>query len=997
MYVPSRPTTTINDMNARDPLIGLAGPKCPEYKDFMGSENNPAQFVMGGGSFLPKTLAKDRPGAHLAFSVVGGKIAKKIVLTVKIAGSNIKKLHHIHLEMFAGAGQATNLTYENFVASGADQSEADCSKVTHSISDINLSALEITPSTAGATPSASEFAPSVSHATLSATELTPSASDVTSTVTPSAYEITPSASEVTLSQATPSGVTPSEVNPSNTSQSEEVSGLLLVKWQTTGGHGTGLLLPTAEYDGDAQDIMEYLKSLVYSRKPEVQEVKLIVKVKQGLREQLDTVAQNANSAKPWQPYLDDKFKPRCCLQSMASRKALEAYCGRLIRFPAKNSFASVEEAHIHLAYGLYLEYRKAPDQALRSSWPRTVREAVYLKCQLEALALLFNRNASTSTTLWPRIILNKATEALPIIDPTEKWDVAEDVVAGHMETVMAAFSWTDEQVAAIKMCRALRGKVGIVEGVPGSGKTHVLAGMAIFYALCSAGVLMFAPTAAQATALSNALSKLLDLTGNTAMGVMKLYPDEIAYTKLKKANSLTSSRNLSFIITTPNAICERSLSHHLGKDHQKFIVMHDDSDSSLETEVIATVFGLQNPEVVCGMILAGDVKEWPLDVVTQVDMVKCMSGDGPATDDTQTYSSMFTRFFKQDGGWYDPIQMRDEILPPPKAVTEPAKPKNNGKESSSKKQTLEFYGGYNEFADQIGLALLTRLRRQGFVTAKLLTQHRMQPLMTEFLNKRTYRHAMRTSTIVEHRSTSSDFNTLLRLWLREEARDKDMSVVYLKASVGMNRCIKSRRSKSKHNCRNVEVTLELVLRNEAGRVMPGTDILIITPYSDQVRLYNQVFDEKQKRGQLNAAFRPKVATVDQSRGREARVVIFDLVVTCADRFHSNGIVADELRAKVAVSRAQEFLIIVGSSEFIDVYPQFYHWLMIEGRKPNEPLPFLVQYAEALHKQGRGYTPKTEYGSEIVFVKRDTWKREEDCDHTWGNWIHRTDKFDRNDE
>ena len=990
-------SSTLDLLNKQDPFVDLAGPDKKEYKDFMGSEANPAQFLMPDGSVLPHSLAKDRLGCHMFLTIAGGRIAKRIALTISIAGANIRKMHHIYLEMYPGMDEVMDLSYSDFIATEAIQSEVDVLEI--NTCEVTSSASEVAASTSEASLSASDATSSTSEATLSGVDIPPSAIQVgrsgwdaagcTHGVTVSGWDTPPSTSEASWSawEALNSEFTPStaELTPPEADYCEveqignthtQSGTVLQVQWKTRGGHGAGLTLPTADLDGESQTTIEHLKSLLFSQESTDQEIKLIVMGKPGLRKQLDTIASNKTHDRPWLPYLDEESKPKCSFTEMATRKHLTDHCGRLVRLPARNSFSTAEEAHISLSYGLYLEFRQAPYQGLRSSWPNTAEE-VYLKCQLEALNALFRNEAPSSTKIWREVVLNQATEVLPVIDPAREMGLSPSNISANMEKVLNAFPWTIEQIAAIEMCRELRGRVGIVEGVYGSGKTHVLAAMAVFYALCGIGVLLLAPTRSQIRVLAHTLTKLLELTCNKHLRTLKLYPGELAYRSLKEPKGLPVNPDFSFVLTTPNAICQANLWDHMFL-HEDLVVVYDDSDASLETEVLNTVFGLNNPSRVLGLILGGDIREWPLGVVSQVDMVRCVQNGEKVEDDSHSYSYFFTRFFKEDGLGRDvAIAPRNE----PKE-TEPLPRPNN--------RSLEFYGGINEFADQIGLDLLSRLRRQGMVTAKLVVQHRMLPIMTDFPSKRTYGDSVQTSAAVTDRQNDLDFNNVLCQWLREGSESVDMSLVYLKASRGPGRCKKIRLSHSKHNWRNVEVVLDLLHRNQAAEAMPASDILIITPYAHQTEFYMQMFGEKLKRGQLTSSEVPDVVTIDQSRGRERRVVILDLVVTLGDSCHEIGIVASELRAHIAVTRAQDFLIIVGSTEFVDYYPRFCEWLTSKGERPDEPLPYFVEYVQNLSLHGRVYIPPTPRGTEVQFVPKSG-KRNgtTECHHPWGRTLEQS--------
>ena len=226
-----------------------------------------------------------------------------------------------------------------------------------------------------------------------------------------------------------------------------------------------------------------------------------------------------------------------------------------------------------------------------------------------------------------------------------------------------------------------------------------------------------------------------------------------------------------------------------------------------------------------------------------------------------------------------------------------------------------------------------------------------------------------------------------------------MSLIYLKASLGPDYCTKDPRSHSKHNCRYVEVVLDLITRNREKKAIHAGEITIITPYTDQVRLYKQTFEEMMMcrvNDPYNPDDIPHVMTIDQMRGKQSRVIIFDLTVTLGDPYHSIGIVANLLRANIAVTRAEDFLIIVGSHEFAYNIPEFYAWMEVRNFIPHESKPFLLEYVEDLISRDLDFTPPTKSKQHVWFVP-STERKYDDCDHLWGRWMHRTSAFDRNVE
>ena len=84
------------------------------------------------------------------------------------------------------------------------------------------------------------------------------------------------------------------------------------------------------------------------------------------------------------------------------------------------------------------------------------------------------------------------------------------------------------------------------------------------------------------------------------------------------------------------------------------------------------------------------------------------------------------------------------------------------------------------------------------------------------------------------------------------------------------------------------------------------------------------------------------------------------MTTCGDSSHGIGIVAEEFRANMAATRATDMFIIVGSSELLGLFREFWAGLMKFSGKPNAPLPYIVQYIDELNKKKLSFSPKTRY-------------------------------------
>ncbi len=70
------------------------------------------------------------------------------------------------------------------------------------------------------------------------------------------------------------------------------------------------------------------------------------------------------------------------------------------------------------------------------------------------------------------------------------------------------------------------------------------------------------------------------------------------------------------MIALPYAMCSEALLSYFGRDTERFIVIHDDCHQLTETEIWGTVLSLSHRDKCEGIIMATDVKEWPLGIAT---------------------------------------------------------------------------------------------------------------------------------------------------------------------------------------------------------------------------------------------------------------------------------------------------------------------------------------------------------------------------------------------
>ena len=750
-----------------------------------------------------------------------------------------------------------------------------------------------------------------------------------------------------------------------------------ISFTTNGAHATGLDICDATFNEEVNAVLQHMQSLAIGTLAKPSRVMLWVLATSDIHDELGkmtggskrTMHDNYQWPVPWKPYLCDNSEPACFWGGFPDRKVIEEYSTRIVPVPAKNSFISTTEAHVLLANGMYLEYRD-PKHETPNSWPGVGADSTYLKLQLDSMNVLFSATASEKIRRWWPVLLNQAVTKLSISNPLAAPYVAPQICTSVIEKIEAVFPWSDDQKDALTISCQLFGKVGILEGAPGTGKTLILAALALIYATCGLPVLLFGPTTSQARALDMALTLLMDKS-KWGPEALKLYggtvfrsPPEVIEAALQTA---------SIVVTTPDAVCLADLLDNFGREKAKIMVLHDDAHLVPESELLATIFAPSYREKVEGLVMTADVKEWPLSVATLTPMRRVCKTD----------SHTHPHLTKIYGQYLECVRKH-------KALRKPFMP--------GARCQIEYVGGHNEFAEQTGLPLISRLMRQQFRTYKLHEQHRMPPALSLIPSQLLYKDRLSA----RHTSILPDdikkLHAVIREWIGCATNGRPMSAIFIEASQGQGGCIKNELTKSKHNHRYVDVVYDLAVRIHRAKAIPSGDIKIITQLKDQERLYEQEFEHRATKSGFKRQDLPEVFTVDKSRGLQSRVIIYDLVVTCGDARHGLGILNNELRANFAATRASETLIIVGSIEMVGIFPVFWQWMSSQEGIPTEPLPYNVEYVLKLKRAGLSFKPPTptrDHHEEEELFRKNCKLNEREGNHDWAGELGRTRGYDRN--
>ena len=227
-------------------------------------------------------------------------------------------------------------------------------------------------------------------------------------------------------------------------------------------------------------------------------------------------------------------------------------------------------------------------------------------------------------------------------------------------------------------------------------------------------------------------------------------------------------------------------------------------------------------------------------------------------------------------------------------------------------------------AEQKGLGgtLFERLLSNGMTPHMLRVQYRMHPAIAAFPAQHFYAGELHSKEWPETYGANCDHfpwpNTqapvvFVHTFGPEDEKQSDMCPTN-KSKEGRKKSKPHHSHKSPSNRNEAVVVRECVMRLLKGGV-GGEQIAVITPYSGQRGCVLGEFQSTMKRSpfiQAKALPLVEVNTVDAFQGREKEYV----VLSCVRSSRSGGIgfLADRRRMNVALTRAQEGLIIIGDKE-----------------------------------------------------------------------------------
>ncbi len=198
--------------------------------------------------------------------------------------------------------------------------------------------------------------------------------------------------------------------------------------------------------------------------------------------------------------------------------------------------------------------------------------------------------------------------------------------------------------------------------------------------------------------------------------------------------------------------------------------------------------------------------------------------------------------------------------------------------------------------DGLSKSLFERLIALGAPATMLTTQYRMHPVIREWPSERFYGGELEDGVTADERSAPAGF-----VW-----PDWDAPVAFIPVDGAEDT---SPDGASKQNMDEAGLAVRVVDMLLSGGDISPHDIGVVTPYSGQVRLLNDLFESAGGREENERYHGLEIKTVDGYQGREKDVIVLSAVR--ANDGGELGFLTDKRRLNVAITRARRGLILLG--------------------------------------------------------------------------------------
>ncbi len=410
--------------------------------------------------------------------------------------------------------------------------------------------------------------------------------------------------------------------------------------------------------------------------------------------------------------------------------------------------------------------------------------------------------------------------------------------------------------------KAMQCRLSLIQGPPGTGKTHTAVRILAAWAKNGAGPIL--AVADSNVAVDNLLEGLLDV----GVRAIRLGQPVKVRESLRDATMAASMEE-----------------HHLRGDVETLIQLNEDAMRRLPS-LKGKEKGLAHRDINKGWKEVRRIENQMRDDILQGAQVVCATcvGSGDLLLDSRRF----------------PLVLLDEAT----QATEPASliPLTKGA------RHVVLVGDHRQLpptvisrrAENDGLrqSLFERLTLLGAPSTMLKTQYRMHPVIREWPSERFYGGELEDNLDLKERSAPAGF-----LW-----PDWDAPVAFVPVD-GVEDT--SPDGASKQNMDEAGLAVRIVdMLLSSGDIKPH-DIGMVTPYSGQVRLLNDIFDSAGGLEENERYHGLEIKTIDGYQGREKEVIVLSTVR--ANDTGEIGFLKDQRRLNVAITRAKRGLIVIGNS------------------------------------------------------------------------------------
>lgn len=200
---------------------------------------------------------------------------------------------------------------------------------------------------------------------------------------------------------------------------------------------------------------------------------------------------------------------------------------------------------------------------------------------------------------------------------------------------------------------------------------------------------------------------------------------------------------------------------------------------------------------------------------------------------------------------------------------------------------------FNEFGQQLALSLPTRLARMGHPVKNLTEQFRYRSVFAKWPNMRTYDNQLQSHPSTDQIVANPGYLKAIRA-ATPVGPDANINMGNIVVSVDASSCCKDE-SQSRYNDAHRLFILQLLVANSQNGGYNGDEMTVITPYQGQVVRLRQSLFQMQEKGILPSSRIPTIATTDSMQGKESKLVIYDWVISAAEKFSDLGFTADDQR------------------------------------------------------------------------------------------------------